>query len=344
MPATASVTAVIVNYRTPDLVAVNLAALCAERAFVPDLKALVVDGGSDDGSARKIDQTIRANRWEDWVDLRPLSTNGGFGWANNQAIREVLLRDPAPDFLYLVNPDAAVRPGAVERLVEALESDAGAGAAGSRLLDDDGAVLGSAFRFPSASSEFARGADTGWIDRLFGLTPLRIDPSVRARVDWVTGASVMFRSRALKTTGIFDEGFFLYFEEVELMHRMRRAGWHVLHEPLSEVVHVGGASTGVGTAGQAPRKLPDYWYRSRLRYFARTRGRVGASLVNLLWLAGKSIWGLRALSGTAPKDRGTPGEISGVLRAGIWPIAHDLMPHGTAIGEEGASPAWRERR
>jgi N-acetylglucosaminyl-diphospho-decaprenol L-rhamnosyltransferase len=344
MPATASVTAIIVNYRTPDLVAVNLAALCAERAFVPDLNVLVVDGGSGDDSARKIDETIRTNQWEDWVHLRPLSTNGGFGWANNQAIREALVRDPAPDFLYLVNPDAAVRARAVQRLVEALESDAGAGAAGSRLLDDDGAVLGSAFRFPSAPSEFARGADTGWINRIFGLKPLRIDPSARTRVDWVTGASVMFRSQALKATGVFDEGFFLYFEEVELMHRMHRAGWHVLHEPLSQVVHVGGASTGVGIARQAPRRLPDYWYRSRLRYLSRTRGRLGALLVNLFWLAGKCIWGLRVLSGTGARGRGTPGEISAVLRTGFWPVAHDLVPHGTAIEGEGAPPAWRERR
>jgi N-acetylglucosaminyl-diphospho-decaprenol L-rhamnosyltransferase len=344
MPASASVTAVIVNFRTPELVAVNLAALCAERSFVPNLSVLVVDGGSGDDSALKIDETISANRWNDWVRLRPLSTNGGFGWANNQAIREVLGQSPAPNFLYLVNPDAAVRPGAVERLVEALESDTRAGAAGSRLLDDAGTVLGSAFRFPSAASEFARGADTGWIDRLFGITPLRVDPPSRARVDWVTGASLMFRPQALKTTGIFDEGFFLYFEEVELMHRMRLAGWEILHEPLSEVVHVGGAATGIGAAGQAPRRLPDYWYRSRLRYFARTSGRLGALLVNLLWLVGKSVWGLRVLSGTAPRGRGTPGEISGVLRAGLWPITHDLVPHGTAIGEEGGPPAWRERR
>ena len=176
------------------------------------------------------------------------------------------------------------------------------------------------------------------------MTPLRIDPPALARVDWVTGASVMFRSEALRDAGIFDEGFFLYFEEVELMHRMGRAGWRVLHEPLSQVVHVGGASTGIGTAGQAPRRLPDYWYHSRLRYFARTRGRAGTLLVNLLWLAGKGIWGLRGLSGTAPKGRQPPGEVSGVLRAGLWPIAHDLVPHGIAVDKGGARPAWQDRR
>jgi GT2 family glycosyltransferase len=344
MPLAASVTAIVVNYRTPDLVAVNLAALCAERSLVPHLSVLVVDGDSGDDSVRRIDEHIRRNGWEEWVRFRPLSTNGGFGWANNQGIREVLSRHPAPDYLYLVNPDAAVRRGAVAALIEALEADPHAGAAGSRLVDESGARLGSAFRFPSGSSEFARGADTGWVNRLFGCTPLRVDPPARARVDWVTGASVLFRPEALRSVGIFDEGFFLYFEEVELMYRMRRAGWHILHEPLSEVVHVGGASTGIGAAGQAPRRLPDYWYRSRLRYFARTRGRAGALLVNLLWLAGKSIWGLRVLSGKAPRARQVPAEIAGVIRAGLWPISHDLVPHGTSLEQGEVAPAWLARR
>lgn len=335
--------AIIVNYRTPELVAANLAALAGERRTLPGLRVLVVDGGSGDDSAARIAAHLAQADIGDWVELRPLAVNGGFGWANNQAIREVMRWETTPDYIYLINPDAAVRPGAITRLVEALEQDVEAGAVGSRLLDGEGAPLGSAFRFPSPAREFARAADTAGINRLLGLQPLRIDPAGRARVDWVTGASVMFRPEALRAAGIFDEGFFLYFEEVELMHRMQRAGWFTLHEPLSEVVHVGGASTGVGVAGQPIRKLPDYWYRSRLRYFARTRGFAGAALVNFAWLAGKALWGLRVLVGKAPSGRHPPGEISGVARAGFWPKAHDLASHGTAIDHAGTMPAWMER-
>jgi GT2 family glycosyltransferase len=340
----ANVTVVIVNYRTPDLVAINLAALAAERASLPNLSVLVVDGGSGDNSPTKIASSIRDSHWEDWVRLRPLALNGGFGWANNQAIREALREDVRPDFVYLVNPDAVARPGAIQRLIDALQADPHAGAAGSRLLDDDGTVLGSAFRFPSAASEFSRGADTGWINRILRLRPLRIDPAARARVDWVTGASVMFRPEALESAGIFDEGFFLYFEEVELMHRMRRAGWHTLHEPLSEVVHVGGASTGVGGAGAELRALPDYWYQSRLRYFARVYGRVGAFLVNLAWLAGKAVWGLRSLLGKSPAGRQPPQDLAGVWRNGLWPRRHDLAAHGATVDDRRATPAWMEWR
>ncbi|MCP3730823.1 glycosyltransferase family 2 protein [Sphingomonas sp. MG17] len=342
MSAPNPVAVIIVNYRTPELVAENLEALAAERAALPRLFAMVVDGGSADGSAARIAEFITRPDLRDWVCLRALDVNGGFGWANNQAIREILCVPSPPDYIYLLNPDAVVRPGAIKRLVEALDADAQAAAVGSRLVDHEGSLLGAAFRFPSAASEFARGADTAGINRLFGIMPLRLDPTERTRVDWVTGASVMFRAEALRQVGVFDEGFFLYFEEVDLMHRLHEAGWHVLHEPASAVVHVGGASTGVGVAGP-PRPLPDYWYCSRLRYFARTRGRFGAALVNLCWLAGKSIWALRSMIGMAPSGRHPPHELSGLFRAGLWPLKHDVQPHGTSLDAGRSPPAWHTR-
>ena len=70
-------------------------------------------------------------------------------------------------------------------------------------------------------------------------------------VDWTTGASVMFRSEALGQTGLFDEGFFLYHEELELMWRLRRAGWTIAFEPRSRVRHVGGVTTGMGSQHSA---------------------------------------------------------------------------------------------
>jgi N-acetylglucosaminyl-diphospho-decaprenol L-rhamnosyltransferase len=340
----APVTVIIVNYRTPDLVALNLAALAKERAEWPQLSVLVIDGGSGDGSAERISEHIRTKGWREWVRCRPLPINGGFGWANNCGIRQIFEERPQPGYLYLLNPDAVVQPGAIRLLAAALDEDPGAGAVGSKLLDQDGTVLGSAFRFPTPGSEFARGADTGWINRLFGLRPLRVDLEVKGRVDWVTGASVMFRPEALRSAGVFDEGFFLYFEEVELMHRLRARGWHTLHEPKSEVVHVGGASTGVGVAGRAPPRMPAYWYRSRLRYLARTQGRTGTVATNLLWLLGKSIWGARRLVGKAPGDKHPPQEMRDLLRTGLIPKRHDLIAHGIRLEHQSALPAWKTRR
>ena len=93
----------------------------------------------------------------------------------------------------------------------------------------------------------------------------------------------MLRAEALRETGLFDDGFFLYYEEVELMHRLHGAGWTIRHVPQSRVVHIEGASTGVGAA-TVEEPLPAYWYQSRRRYFALVR-RPGRSAVRQPWLA-----------------------------------------------------------
>ena len=113
----------------------------------------------------------------------------------------------------------------------------------------------------------------------------------------------MFRSSALRQSGLFDEGFFLYHEELELMWRLRRAGWTIAFEPRSRVRHIGGVATGMGSQNSAdliePRS-PAYWYRSRSRYFALTRGRPVAALAFMAWLLGYGVWFARRSLGMAP--------------------------------------------
>ena len=95
----------------------------------------------------------------------------------------------------------------------------------------------------------------------------------------------MFRAEALRDVGLFDDGFFLYFEEVELMHRMKAKGWTVRHVPQSRVVHIEGASTG----GPAARAQPRTWYESRRRYFALTGGVLSLVTANAGRLAGRAV-------------------------------------------------------
>jgi N-acetylglucosaminyl-diphospho-decaprenol L-rhamnosyltransferase len=343
MSVSASIAVVIVNYRTPHLVFRCLEALRLERGSGRDCFAFVVDGGSADGSAEMVSKYVAESRMEDWVKVMPFHMNGGFGWANNQAIRAILKDPDPPSLIHLLNPDAVVKPGSVHRLARAIIDDPAVAAAGSRLLSEDGRILGSAFRFPSLASEFARGAATGPIERALRIRPLRVDPKNIAAVDWVTGASVMLRTAALRNVGLFDEGFFLYFEEMELMYRIRQAGWKVIHVPDSQVVHEGGAATGL-RSNSGPVRLPDYWFRSRLRFFARTRGFAGTVAVNLAWLVGRSISGARALLFGGVNVTHPSREISDFLRLGFWPRRHDLLPHGThLLAPESTPPAWMSR-
>ena len=283
--ADASVAVVIVNFRTPELTRACLASLKGEKALLPKLKVIVVDGGSADGSAAALAATIAKRDYRNWVRFLPLDLNGGFAWANNQAILTLARETSPPEFVHLLNPDTQVTANAVVHLAEELRAHPHCGAAGSQLLTESGEPAASAFRFPSAAGEFLGAVQSDRVRRLLGIVPTVVRSKASCEADWVTGASVMFRAEALRETGLFDDGFFLYYEEVELMRRLRDRGWTVRHVPQSQVVHVEAAATGITAA----RAMPNYWYDSRRRYFALTSGRSALMRANLGWLAGRTI-------------------------------------------------------
>src|SRR4051794_20293248 len=110
----AKVAVVIVNYRTPRLTLRCLAALEGERSALPGLKALVVDGGSGDESAAKLAGAIDQPHYRSWVSFLPLTLNGGYGWANNQAMLTLAAGREPIEFVHVLNPDTEVAKGAVE--------------------------------------------------------------------------------------------------------------------------------------------------------------------------------------------------------------------------------------
>ncbi|MEM9757261.1 MAG: glycosyltransferase family 2 protein, partial [Pseudomonadota bacterium] len=106
---------------------------------------------------------------------------------------------------------------------------------------------------------------------------------------WVSGAAVMFRMAALRQTGFFDPAYFLYFEEVDLMLRLTRAGWQVWYVPEARVMHMEGAATGVGSGAAMRRPRPAYWYQSWRTYFAKNYGRAYALAAAALYVIGGAI-------------------------------------------------------
>jgi GT2 family glycosyltransferase len=335
------ITIVIVNYRTPDHVASCLAALARERAAWPMFDVVVVDGGSGDDSVERLTAYINEREIGDWTALVPLTLNGGFGWANNEAIRRVMARANPPAFVHLLNPDAIVEPGAVQLLHDALLAEPRAACAGSLLTTEDGLAQGSAFDFLTIRSELARGANTGFVNRLFGCRPF-VAATQTVEAEWVTGASVMIRVEALAQVGLFDEGFFLYFEEVELMYRLRRAGWTMLHVPASRVIHVGGASTGVADGASAMRRLPSYWFRSRRRYLALTRGPAATVMASSAWLLGAMLWKLRSIAGMGRAwSSHAPHEARDLTAHGVVPSREDMTPFIPSLTSAiDQPPAW----
>ncbi|CAN5290703.1 hypothetical protein BH11PSE5_BH11PSE5_10970 [soil metagenome] len=334
---------IIVNYRTPDLAVACIQSLVAARSSFSGLRAVVVDGGSGDGSVQIIAEAIADHNLAEWVEMLPLDINGGFAYANNRALQLLGAQANPPELVALINPDARVTPNALETLAATLEDIPAAGAAGGLLIHEDGRPQGSAFWFPTLRGEFCRGARTGAIDRLLRQPPPSIQVSHACEVPWVTGAAVMFRTAALRTTGLFDEGFFLYFEETELMWRLRRAGWTIWHQPAARIVHAGGAATKIRdpeTGLQLRKRMPRYWYESRRRYFVLVGGRAYAIAAGLAWLAGNAIWRARRLA-SRTQDAGTVRPARDLIRYGWWP-GRGVVPSSAPDleGPVSATPAW----
>ena len=334
---------IIVNYRTPELAIACMNSLNSARASFAALRVIVVDGGSEDGSVEMITQEIVARGYEDWVELMPLPINGGFAFANNRALLKLAETGVLPDLVALINPDARVTSGAIEALADTLRTHLRAAAVGALLVHDDGRTQGSAFHFPTLAGEFCRGARNGLIDRLLRQPPPRIDTEAATEVPWVTGAAVMFRMEALESAGLFDEGFFLYFEETELMWRLRRAGWQIWHQPAARVVHAGGAATQIRdpeTGLALPKRRPRYWYESRRRYFALVGGRSYALAAGLFWLTGHALWRLRRAVFRIPED-GPKRPARDLIAYGWWLSRNDsLAAVPTLRSRLLSTPAW----
>lgn len=280
------VAVVIVSYRSAPLTIACLASLATERAAArpANLCAVVVD--NDSGDAVPVGEAIAAHGWTDWVKLVRAPKNGGFGYGNNLGAATARAAWNAA-WVHFLNPDTRVQPGAILALRDFLAAHPHAAFAGSRFLNGDGSSWPYAFRFPGLASEFEGGLSFGPVSRLLSR---HVVPQVMgdrtARIDWVSGASVMARADALEALHGFDEGFFLYFEETDLCLRARQAGWETWYVPHSVVVHIAGQSTGVTCRDQRPRRLPAYWYESRRHYFVANHGRINAAAIDFAALIG----------------------------------------------------------
>jgi GT2 family glycosyltransferase len=226
-----------------------------------DVHVTVVDNASSDGSLETVaDLEIeRIGRPE----------NGGFAKGCNDGWR-------AGNALYVLflNPDATIDEPSLRRLAKALAEDEHLGAAAPRIVHDDGSLAFSQRRFPRLCSTYARALflhrllpNASWTDEV-----VRDDAAYAHRTspEWVSGACVLVRRRALEQLGGWDDGFFFYGEDIDLCRRLWRAGWAILYEPEALVRHHEGASTPSSAA-------VTLLAASRLRYAAKHRSRLGAA-------------------------------------------------------------------
>lgn len=293
MPPPARIGVLVVNYRTADLVLDLLDSLRSELDPARD-RVVIVDNASGDGSA---DRIARAIAGSPHVQLVASDTNGGFGAGNNLAASQV----DAQAYL-LLNSDTRVFEGAVERLWETLQSDPTIGLVGPRIEDTEGGAQVSCFRFPTPWSELIAGSATGPITRTLSRweVPMRAADAT-CDPDWTSFAAVMIRREAFDAVGGLDEGYFLYFEDVDFCREARANGYRIVHEPRARVMHFESQSTTVFSVDRERKRRPRYYYQSRSRYFRKSYGRRGLLAGNALWTLGRGVaWVREALGNKAP--------------------------------------------
>ncbi len=235
-------------------------------------EVLVVDNASADGSVDLIESQFPQ------VRLIENQENVGFARGNNQAAKLAQGR-----YFLLLNPDAFVHEGAVDRLVDFMDTHPEAGAAGCKLFYEDGVLQRSCTAFPTLSTELWTAL---WLDRLFPRHPVfgryllgYWDMNDVREVDSLLGACLILRQVAVKETGLFDERFFMYSEEVDLCWRLKRAGWKIYFVPTAKATHVWGGSARIIQAETFLRL-----YKGRVLFFRKHYGRFVTLLYKLVLL------------------------------------------------------------
>jgi GT2 family glycosyltransferase len=265
---------ILVNYNDRKHVGECLSSL--QKSMPPfEQEILVVDNHSTDGSPEWI-----AGSFPD-VRLISNAENLGFARANNLGVWE-----SRGEYLLFLNTDSVVPPGALAALVDCLKSDAAAGAAGPALLRHRHSFQVSFGRRVDFFAQFRQKLMLNPYHRLM----LKRATKIR-KTGWLSAACLLCRRRAFEEAGGFDENFFLYFEDIDLCVRMRKAGWKLIYVPHVRVFHEGGATT-------IPRRAASrFEYRkSQLYFYQKHNSRISLKLLrwylrlNFQWLAARGAF------------------------------------------------------
>jgi GT2 family glycosyltransferase len=226
-----SLAVVIVSFNAETDLAACLASLHAAPPAIAH-EIVVVDNASGDRS-------VEVARAVPGVTVIPLDHNVGFAAGNNVGIRAT-----ESELILLLNSDTIVPAGAVDALVGRLQPDPAIGVAGPRLVDADGRPELSFGRMITPHVERRRKVLLRQIERDADDTRhwLRKETSQEHFVDWVSGACLLVRRRDAEAAGLLDERFFLYTEDVDFCHSIRKLDRKVLFTPVATVTHLRGRS------------------------------------------------------------------------------------------------------
>lgn len=261
----AELSIIIVNYKQKGLVKQCIKGIEQSRISVP-YEIIIVDNHSQDGCIEMLKQEF------EHVITIASEKNGGFAYGNNLGIKKALGK-----YIMIMNPDVALTEGAIETMVEFLKIHPRCGIVGPRLIHPDGTIQYSCRCFPKTYTPLLRRTILGKISlaqkELRRYLMMDWGHGISKKVDWIFGACIMLKKEALEIVGIFDERFFLYFEDCDLCRRMWQHGFEVWYVAEVELVHyhqrLSDQRRGIFSIFH---KVTRVHIASAIKYFAKYRG------------------------------------------------------------------------
>ncbi|MEJ5198315.1 MAG: glycosyltransferase family 2 protein [Anaerolineae bacterium] len=251
------------------------------------LEIIVVDNASTDGSAAMVAAEFPQ------VRLIANAENRGFTGGNNQGIAAARGR-----YILFLNPDTVVIGDALAQMMAYLEAHEDVGVVGPQLRYGDGRLQSSCRRFPTLWSALFESTPLAWHwpnnpwARRYRMEDQvsSTAPGEEIEVDWLVGAALMTRRAVLDQVGGFDEGYFMYSEELDWCRRVKAAGWRIVYLPTAQIVHYEGKSSEQVVAARHIR-----FQTSKVRYFRKFHGPLAAAILRAFLLSTfMAEWGLEA--------------------------------------------------
>lgn len=291
------VAVVVLNYKTPELVADCLGSLCGQ-IDSGSQEVIVVDNCSGDDSADQIEATIDSEGWSDWVRVVRSPVNGGFAAGNNVGIKSANAK-----VYLLLNSDTIVRDGAIDLLMQLLDENPSISMLTPQLEWPDGKHQISTFRYRTPITEMLYASRLGFLGQLFPRHVVARElHSFTQNLDWASFACIAIRREVFDSVGLLDEGYFMYFEDMALCRMATKAGFSIAYQPEAHVVHLRGGSSPVKEQTRQRKRRPAYFYAARAHYLQSFYGLFGLWIANLLWTLGWLLGSLRGRSGAVAHE------------------------------------------
>lgn len=259
-----NISVVIVSWNSQKTIFSCLNSLVKHLSYGLIKEIMVVDNFSQDGTCRVIEERFSQ------VKLIKNRQNLGFGKANNQALKKV-----TGEYVFLLNPDAFIKGNSLKKMVSVMDKNPQIVVVGPKLLYESGKLQKEMTPFPVLLPQILILLRFHRLPFFSSLVYPNYNYEIMREAQHLMGAALLIRTKVLKEVNGFNENFFMWFEEADLLKRISQLGYKIIYYPQAVVFH----KIGESTRRVSPLKRQLIWSRSLLYYFKKHHGWFKMSLL-----------------------------------------------------------------